>query len=60
MWCKNRSYLSNHAIPDIVDLLSMFSVGDQVQVVGKLNVPGYLLQDIDAEALAALLDVGTS
>lgn len=55
-----RYYLSNHAIPHIVDLLPMFSIRDQVEVVGKLDIPCYLLQNVNAETLAALLNVGTS
>lgn len=35
----------------------MFPVGDQVKVVGKLDRLGDLLQDVDAETLAAALDV---
>lgn len=31
----------------------MFSVGDQVEVVGELNGAGQLLQDVYAEALTA-------
>lgn len=38
----------------------MFSVCDQVEVIGELHIPGYLLQDVDAEALTALLNVSTS
>lgn len=53
-------YLSNHAVPHIVDLLAMFSISDQIEVVSKLDIPGYLLQDVNAETFAALLDVGTS
>lgn len=53
-------YLSDHAVPHIVDLLAMFSIGDQVEVVGELDVPRYLLQNVNAETFAALLNVGTS
>lgn len=35
----------------------MLPVGDQVKVVGELDRLGDLLQDVDAEALAAALDV---
>lgn len=35
----------------------MFAVGYQVQVIGELDIFGNLLQNIDAEAFAALLDV---
>lgn len=55
-----RKYLSNHAVPHIVDLLAMFSICDQVEVIGELDVPCYLLQNVNAETLAALLNVGTS
>lgn len=37
----------------------MFTVSDQVKVIGKLHIPCNLLQDVYTEALAALLDVGT-
>lgn len=53
-------YLSNHAVPHIVDLLAMFPVCDQVQVIGELDIPCYLLQNVYAETFAALLNVGTS
>lgn len=56
----DRKYLSDHAVPHVVDLLAMFSVGDQVEVVGELDVPRYLLQNVNAETFAALLNVGTS
>ena len=36
----------------------MFAVGDQVEVVGELDVAGEFLQDVDAEALTAQLSVG--
>lgn len=52
-----RSYLSHHPIPDIVNLLAMLAIGYQVQVIGELYVFGNFLQNIDAEAFAALLDV---
>lgn len=35
----------------------MFAVGHQVEVVGKLDRLGDLLEDVDAEALTATLDV---
>lgn len=35
----------------------MLAIGYQVQVIGELDVLCNLLQDIDAEAFAALLDV---
>lgn len=56
----DSKYLSDHAVPHVVDLLAMFSIGDQVEVVGKLDVPRYLLQNVNAETFAALLNVGTS
>lgn len=54
---SGRSHLSHHAVPRPVDLLAVFPVGDQVKVVGELDRLGDLLQDVDAEALAAALDV---
>lgn len=50
-------HLSHHAVPRPVDLLAVFPVGDQVKVVGELDRLGDLLQDVDAETLAAALDV---
>lgn len=50
-------HLSHHAVPRPVDLLAVFAVGDQVKVVGELDRLGDLLQDVDAETLAAALDV---
>lgn len=55
-----RKYLSNHAVPHIVDLLAVFAVCDQVEVIGELDVPCNLLQNVNAETLAALLNVGAS
>lgn len=51
------SYLSHHPIPHVVYLFAMLAIGYQVQVIGELDVLCNLLQDIDAEAFAALLDV---
>lgn len=51
------SYLSHHPIPDVVDLLAMLAIGYQVQVIGELHILCNLLQNINAEAFAALLDV---
>lgn len=47
------SYLSDHPVPNSPDQLAVFAVGDQVQVVGELDVAGKFLQDVDAEAFAA-------
>lgn len=51
------THLSHHAVPRPVDLLAVLPVGNQVEVVGELDRLGDLLQDVDAEALAAALDV---
>lgn len=51
------SHLSHHPIPDVVDLLAMLAIGYQVQVIGELDILCNLLQNVDAEAFAALLDV---
>lgn len=53
-------HLSHHAVPHVVDLLPMLPVGHQVKVIGELDVPGDLLEDVDAEALAAFFDVSSS
>lgn len=50
-------HLSHHAVPGPVDLFAMLPICDQVQVVRKLDRFGDLLQDVDAEALTATLDV---
>lgn len=55
-----RAHLSDHPVPDASDQLSVLAVGDQVEVVGKLDVAGQLLQDVYAEALAAELGVRLS
>lgn len=52
------AHLSDHPVPDASDQLPVLAVGDQVEVVGKLDVAGQLLQDVDAEAFAAELGVG--
>jgi len=36
----------------------VFSVGDEVEVIGELDGAGQFLQDVYAEALAAQLGVG--
>lgn len=54
---KQGTHLSDHPVPDASDQLSVLAVGDQVEVVGKLDVAGQLLQDVDAEAFAAELGV---
>lgn len=51
-------YLSHHAVPDAINLLPVFPIGDQVEVVGEAHDPGQALEDVDAEALAALLHRG--
>lgn len=51
--------LSHHAVPNVIDLFTVFTVIDQVKIVGKFDIPCNLLQDVYTEALAALLDVGT-
>lgn len=52
-----EAHLSHHPIPDVVDLLAMLAIGYQVQVIGELDILCNLLQNVDAEAFAALLDV---
>lgn len=54
------SYLSNHSVPNASDQLSMLSICDQVEVVGKLYGTGQLFQDVDAEAFTAQLCVRLS
>lgn len=50
-------HLSHHAIPRPIDLLAMFAISDEVKVVGELDGLGDLLEDVDAETLAATLYV---
>lgn len=53
-------HLPNHSVPGSPDQLAMLAVGHQVKVVGELDVARQLLEDVDAEALAAELGVGLS
>lgn len=50
-------HLSHHAVPCSIDLLAMFAIGHQIQVVREFDGLGDLLQDVDAEPLTAALDV---
>lgn len=50
-------HLSHHAVPGSIDLFAVFSISDQVEVVGKFDRLGDLLQDVDAETFTAALDV---
>lgn len=54
------SYLSDHPVPNASDQLAMLAIGDQVEVVGKLDVAGQLLQDVYAEAFTAQFSVRLS
>lgn len=49
--------LSNHAIPSSINLLAVFAVGDQVEVVSELHFLGDLFQDVNTESFAAAFDV---
>lgn len=51
------AHLSDHAIPRPVDLLAVFAVGDQIEVVTELYLLGDLLEDVDTETFTAALDV---
>lgn len=46
-------HLSDHPVPDPSYQLAMFAVGDQVEVVGELDVARELFKDVNAEAFAA-------
>lgn len=48
-------YLSNHAVPLSIDVFSVPSIGHEVKVVGKTHNFCQPLEDIDAEAFAAVL-----
>lgn len=54
---RKCAHLSDHAVPGPVDLLAVFAVGDQIEVVRELYLLGDLLEDVDAETFAAALDV---
>ena len=47
--------LPHHAVPDAVDLLAVFAIGQQVEVVGEGDGARQPLQQVDAETLAAAL-----
>lgn len=51
------TYFTYHSIPHVVNLFPVLPIGHQVEVVGELHSPGQLLQDVDAEPLAALLHI---
>lgn len=48
-------YLSNHAVPLSINVFSVPSIGHEVKVVGKTYNFCQPLEDIDAEAFAAVL-----
>ncbi len=48
-----RSYLSDHSVPNASDQLAVLAVGDQVEVIGKLDGAGQLFEDVYAETLTA-------
>lgn len=54
---RQRTHLSDHSVPRPVDLLAVFAVGDQIEVVSELYLLGDLLEDVDTETFAAALDV---
>lgn len=55
---RDATCLSDHAVPNAVDLLPVLPVGDEVKVVGEADDLGQPLEDVDAEALAALFHGG--
>lgn len=52
------SHLPDHAVPRAPHQLAVLAVGHQVEVVGELDGARELLQNVDAEALAAQFGVG--
>lgn len=60
IWLLKSSHLSHHAVPHIVDLLPVLPIGHQIKVVGELHVASDFLEDVDAEAFAALFNVRSS
>lgn len=55
-WYKGP-HLSHHAIPCPINLLAMFAVGDQIEIVGEFYTLCNLLEDVDAETFATAFDV---
>lgn len=54
---REGAHLSDHSIPRPVDLLAVFAVGDQIEVVSELYLLGDLLEDVNTETFTAALDV---
>lgn len=54
------SHLSNHAVPNASDELAVFAVGDQIEIIGELDVSGKFLKDVDAKPFTAQFGVGLS
>ena len=54
---EKMTYFPNHPIPHIVHFLAVLPIGHQVKVIGELHRSGKLLEDIDAEPLAAFFNV---
>lgn len=50
-------HLSDHTIPCPVNLLAVFTIGDQIEIIGEFDTLGNFLQDVDAETFATALDV---
>lgn len=55
-----KSHLSHHAVPHIVDLLPVLSIGHQIKVVGELHISSDFFEYVYAEAFAALFNVRPS
>jgi len=54
---EKMAYLPNHPVPHVVHFFAMLPVGHQVKVIGELHRSGKLLEDIDAEPLAAFFNI---
>lgn len=54
---RKITYFADHPVPYVVDFLAMLPVSHQVKVIGELHSARKLLQDIDAETLAAFLNI---
>lgn len=50
-------HLSNHTIPCPVNLLAVFTIGDQIEIIGEFYTLCNFLQDVNAETFATAFDV---
>lgn len=53
------AYLTNHSIPCSIDLLSMFTIGYQIKIIGELHKLGNFFKNINTKPFATFLDIGS-